>query len=178
MLRRVDLMWTDVSDERIASIFRVEKSTSHLLTLVPRLWIFLPWRWRRYVPPKRQFKQDLQDATFQMIAFFTWSIAFILNTSSWLGTGTQGEYLVAEYLSEIFHAANNGASEPKILTLFLSSRTERFALLAKPLNLHSTRTTVSILACVLLVCLAYLRPWIWRQYVDLISDYTASHPIG
>jgi hypothetical protein len=36
MWRRVDLVWTDVSEERIASIFRVEKSASHLLTLVPR----------------------------------------------------------------------------------------------------------------------------------------------
>jgi hypothetical protein len=31
---------------------------SHLLTLVPRSPIFLPWRWRRYVPPKRRFEQD------------------------------------------------------------------------------------------------------------------------
>jgi hypothetical protein len=28
MWRRVDLVWTDVSEERIASIFRVEESTS------------------------------------------------------------------------------------------------------------------------------------------------------
>jgi hypothetical protein len=28
MLRHVDLVWTDVSEERIASIFRVEKSAS------------------------------------------------------------------------------------------------------------------------------------------------------
>jgi hypothetical protein len=28
---------------------------SHLLTLVPRSRIFLPWRWRRFVPPKRRF---------------------------------------------------------------------------------------------------------------------------
>jgi hypothetical protein len=36
---------------------------SHLLTLVPRSRIFLPWRWRRYFPPKRQFTQDLHGAT-------------------------------------------------------------------------------------------------------------------
>jgi hypothetical protein len=64
------------------------------------------------------------------------------------------------------YAANNGAAQPKIRTLFLSSRTERFALLADPLNLQPTRTTISILACMLLfVFLAYLRPRIWRQYV-------------
>jgi hypothetical protein len=28
MWRRVDIVWTDVSEERIASIFRVEKSAS------------------------------------------------------------------------------------------------------------------------------------------------------
>jgi hypothetical protein len=30
---------------------------SHLLTLVPRSWIFLHWRWRWYVPPKCRFTQ-------------------------------------------------------------------------------------------------------------------------
>jgi hypothetical protein len=30
MWRRVDLVWTDVSKERIASIFRVEKTASSL----------------------------------------------------------------------------------------------------------------------------------------------------
>jgi hypothetical protein len=43
---------------------------SHLLTMVPRSWIFLPWRWRRYVPPKLRFTQDLHGATFQKTAFF------------------------------------------------------------------------------------------------------------
>jgi hypothetical protein len=32
---------------------------SHLLTLVPRSRICLPWRWRQYVPPKRRFTQDI-----------------------------------------------------------------------------------------------------------------------
>jgi hypothetical protein len=40
------------------------------LTLVPRSRIFLPWRWRRYVPPKRRFTQDLHCATSQKTAFF------------------------------------------------------------------------------------------------------------
>jgi hypothetical protein len=35
---------------------------SHLLTLVPRSRIFLPWKLRRYFPPKRRFTQDLQSA--------------------------------------------------------------------------------------------------------------------
>jgi hypothetical protein len=73
MWRRVDLVWTDVSEERITSIFRVEKSAcscSHLLTLVPRTRIFLPWRWRRYVPPKRRFTHDLHGATSQKKPFF------------------------------------------------------------------------------------------------------------
>jgi hypothetical protein len=56
MWRRVDIVWTDVSEEHIASIFRVEKSAieelawaggcrlSHqsMLTLVPRSRIFSP----------------------------------------------------------------------------------------------------------------------------------------
>jgi hypothetical protein len=60
MWRSVDIVWTDVSD------------CSHLLTLVPRSPIFLPWRWTRYVPPKRRFTQDLQGATSQKTAFFKW----------------------------------------------------------------------------------------------------------
>jgi hypothetical protein len=41
-----------------------------LRTLVPRSRIFLPWRWRRYVPPKRRFIQDLHGAVSQNTAFF------------------------------------------------------------------------------------------------------------
>jgi hypothetical protein len=39
---------------------------------VPNVWmsrIFLPWIWRRYVPAKRRFIQDLQGATSQKTAF-------------------------------------------------------------------------------------------------------------
>jgi hypothetical protein len=43
---------------------------SHLLSLVPHLRIFLPCRWRRYVPPKRRFTQYLHGATSQKTAFF------------------------------------------------------------------------------------------------------------
>jgi hypothetical protein len=46
----------------------------HLLTLVPHFGIFLPWIWRRYVPPKRRFTQDLHSATCHKTAFFTVSI--------------------------------------------------------------------------------------------------------
>jgi hypothetical protein len=42
---------------------------NHLLTLVPRSRI-LPWRWRRYVPPKRRLTHDLHGATSQKTAFF------------------------------------------------------------------------------------------------------------
>jgi hypothetical protein len=95
----VDLALTDVSEKCIASIFRVEESASgepawaggcrlshqstsvnarstqryirhHLLTLVPRSRIFLPWRWRRYVPPKRRLTQDLHSATSHKMTFF------------------------------------------------------------------------------------------------------------
>jgi hypothetical protein len=44
---------------------------SHLLTLVLRSRIFLPWRWRRYVPPKRRFNSlELHGSTSQKTAFF------------------------------------------------------------------------------------------------------------
>jgi hypothetical protein len=51
MWRRVDLVWSDVSEERITSIF--------------------------LVPQKRRFTQDLYSATFQKTAFFkTHSISY------------------------------------------------------------------------------------------------------
>jgi hypothetical protein len=80
MWHRVDLVWTDVVEECIASNFRVEKSASeesvwpgscsHLLVLVPRSWIFLPWRCKRYIPPKLRFTQDLHGATSKKATFF------------------------------------------------------------------------------------------------------------
>jgi hypothetical protein len=45
---------------------------SHLHTLVPSSRIFLPWRWRRYVPPKRRFTQYLHGATSPKTTFFNW----------------------------------------------------------------------------------------------------------
>jgi hypothetical protein len=72
MWHRVDLIWADVSEERIASMFRVEKSATE-----EPAWgggYSLPWRWRRYVPPKRRPTQDLHSATFHRTAFFSFSI--------------------------------------------------------------------------------------------------------
>jgi hypothetical protein len=43
---------------------------SHLLTFFPRSRIFLPWRWRRYVPPKRRITQNLHGITSQKTVFF------------------------------------------------------------------------------------------------------------
>jgi hypothetical protein len=37
---------------------------------------FLPWRWRRYVPPKRWFTQDLHGATSQKTVSFIGKIHF------------------------------------------------------------------------------------------------------
>jgi hypothetical protein len=48
-------------------------------TLVPRSWIFLPWRWRRYVPPKRRFTLDIHGATSQKTAFFKFTAVKISN---------------------------------------------------------------------------------------------------
>jgi hypothetical protein len=42
----------------------------HLLTLFPRSRIFLPWRGRWYVPPKRRFTQDLHGSTSHKTVFF------------------------------------------------------------------------------------------------------------
>jgi hypothetical protein len=55
---------------------------SHLLTLVPCSWIFLPRRWKRYVLTKRRFTQDLHGATSQKTAFFI--LYFILRRCQYL----------------------------------------------------------------------------------------------
>jgi hypothetical protein len=56
--------------ERFRSIEKQIVDYSHLLTVVPCSRIFLPWRWRRYVPPKRRFTQYLYGATSQKTVFF------------------------------------------------------------------------------------------------------------
>jgi hypothetical protein len=65
---------------------------SHLLTLVPRSLICIPWRWRWYVPPKRRFTQDLHGATSQKTAFF-----FILENCH-LEEKKEGERLPSRYI--------------------------------------------------------------------------------
>jgi hypothetical protein len=37
----------------------------------------LPWRWRRYVPPKRRLTPLLHGATSQMTAFFKWTVSLV-----------------------------------------------------------------------------------------------------
>jgi hypothetical protein len=54
----------------LSKIYYQSAVCSHLLTLVSRSLIFLPWRWIRYVPPKRRFTQNLHGATSQKTAFF------------------------------------------------------------------------------------------------------------
>jgi hypothetical protein len=47
------------------------RGSSHLATVVLCSRIFLPWRWRRYVPPKRRLTPELHSATSQKTTFFT-----------------------------------------------------------------------------------------------------------
>jgi hypothetical protein len=49
----------EIRKEQIPNSNQEPYRCSHLLTLVPRLRIILPWRWRQYVPPKRRFTRDL-----------------------------------------------------------------------------------------------------------------------
>jgi hypothetical protein len=76
MLRRVALVRTDVSEECIASIIRVIKIgelettlevTNNRSTLQKYYDIIVisPWWWKLYLPSKRRFLQERQDATSQ-----------------------------------------------------------------------------------------------------------------
>jgi hypothetical protein len=53
---------------------------SQLLTLVHRSRIIPPWRWRRYIPPKRRLTQVLHSATSQKTTFFKMEIIALHNT--------------------------------------------------------------------------------------------------
>jgi hypothetical protein len=56
----------------------------YLLTLVLRSRIFLPWRWRRYDPPKRRFNRLLlHGATPQKTAFFIVTAVKTSNLTKW-----------------------------------------------------------------------------------------------
>jgi hypothetical protein len=74
MWRHVDLVRTDVSEERITSIFRVEKSVSEEPATFSR-WFLAHWFFYPEdggdVPPKRRFAQDLHDTTSQKTALCT-----------------------------------------------------------------------------------------------------------
>jgi hypothetical protein len=92
MWRRVSLVRTDASEERIASIIRVTRIGELGTTLAvtsdrSTLWkgkknlrsvlpLFLagrflsPWWWRRYVPQKRRFLEEPHGVTSQTTEFF------------------------------------------------------------------------------------------------------------
>jgi hypothetical protein len=61
MWRRVDMLFTVGSEGRIAT------------SVCGRVLLFFirPWRWRRYVPPKRRLTQYLHGTTSQKTAFLT-----------------------------------------------------------------------------------------------------------
>jgi hypothetical protein len=99
---------------------------SHLLTLVPRSRIFLPWRWRRYVPPKRRFNPlVLHGATFQKTAFFSTLWVYVIPNVHI----TEISYAVpreASYLREDYVAAKE-----RIFTTFSKEPLEKFLAWAK-----------------------------------------------
>jgi hypothetical protein len=70
---------TDVSEEHIASLFRVEEifSACHLLTCWFLLKLFLrPWSWRRYIPSKRRLQLNRLHSIIsqKMILFITTAV--------------------------------------------------------------------------------------------------------
>jgi hypothetical protein len=70
------------------------------LTLVPRSRIFLPWRWRRYVLPKRRFTQYLHGATSKKTAFF---IVTAVETSNLIKSNL---FLIVPFASLIYDASS------------------------------------------------------------------------
>jgi hypothetical protein len=75
---------------KYATIPQPSLSNSHLLTLVPRSPIILPCRWRRYVPPKRRFTQDLHGVTSLKTAFFIVTAVKTSNITTFVMSLTHG----------------------------------------------------------------------------------------
>jgi hypothetical protein len=86
MWRRVALVRTDVSEEHIASIIRMQSIRElgttlavnaivakkyRMLSLFLARWLFPTWWWRWYVPLKRRFIQEPHGITSQQILQFT-----------------------------------------------------------------------------------------------------------
>jgi hypothetical protein len=82
-LLRYDTVWfLWDSEERTASIIRVNRINkvgtilaerniwSRLQTLFLARWFFTAWWWRRYVPLKRRFWQELHGVITKKVAFF------------------------------------------------------------------------------------------------------------
>jgi hypothetical protein len=97
--------WSDQRRNSVAYVHlpivcKIWDVCSHLLTLVPRSRIFLPWRWRRYIPQKRRLTQDLHGATSQKTTFYTvYNLSqisvqgYICLLCIFLTTGCLGKYL-------------------------------------------------------------------------------------
>jgi hypothetical protein len=68
MWHRVDMVLTDVSEERLPLTSLTDASRADFLIIS-----LLPWRWRRYVPPKRRLTPYLHGATSQKTAFFKYN---------------------------------------------------------------------------------------------------------
>jgi hypothetical protein len=70
MWRRVGPVRTNVLEGHVASIFRAEiirERYCYPSANANPSSRFLPWRQRRYVPPKRLFPQDLQDSALRLV---------------------------------------------------------------------------------------------------------------
>jgi hypothetical protein len=78
-----DVLWDVVPcrscvNRRFGGTYRLHRPGRKICALVPRSRNFLPWRWRRYVPLKHRFTQDLHGATSQKTAFFnTLIVAYV-----------------------------------------------------------------------------------------------------
>jgi hypothetical protein len=74
------------------SIFGGRKTRERGTSVSKWLQISLPWKWRRYIPPKHRFTQDLHSAASQKMAFFivtavkTSNLIWILRVSNYLNT--------------------------------------------------------------------------------------------
>jgi hypothetical protein len=112
---------TDVSEEHIASIFRVE--ACHLLTCWFLLKLFLwPWRGRRYVPPKRRLQLNRLHGVIsqKMVLFITTAVKTSNPTCffAWSNLGFCDKLHQMEAKSKPIHKATNCSDQGFVKTFW------------------------------------------------------------
>jgi hypothetical protein len=118
---------TEVSEEHIASIYRIEETKQ--LCFLPASWWFLPWiifppqKWRRYIPPKRRLTLSglgLLDACFTLVSCLAYYSTLKMEATCSSETFFDFHWTVRRYIPEDRNIHNHLCEKLKSY-IFMSS---------------------------------------------------------